>query len=326
MSVLVTGGAGFIGAHMAWALAERGEAFVVVDDLSTGFQAAIPPGATFYQGDVADADLIGGIIQKHGIDCIAHFAAKTVVPESVAQPLLYYGANTVKTHALISTAARHGVANFLFSSTAAIYGEPTDTAPLAEDAQIRPANPYGASKLMSERMLRDTESATEMRCGVLRYFNVAGADPAGRVGQSTKNATHLVKVAVQAALGLRTHIDVFGTDYPTRDGSCVRDYIHVSDLIAAHLLTLDHLRGGASEVLFNCGYGQGFSVLEVIEAVKAVSGKSFDVRYAPRRPGDPAAVVANASRIRDVLGWKPQFDDLQTIIRHALAWEQGLAR
>jgi UDP-glucose 4-epimerase len=321
VSVLITGGAGYIGSHMALALADRGARAVILDDLSTGVRDAIPTAHIFVQGDIADADLVTQLIKDHGIVTVAHFAAKTVVPDSVADPLGYYFANTVKTHALIRAAIGAGVQQVLFSSTAALYGEP-DRALIDEEAPLRPANPYGASKLMSERMLADAARAHGVRTAVLRYFNVAGADPAGRAGQSTPNATHLIKVAVQAALGRRPRMEVYGDDYPTPDGSCVRDFIHVSDLIDAHMLALDHLQSGGESLLCNCGYGRGYSVLEVIEAVRRISGVDFEVRRMPRRPGDSANVVADPTRIKQRLGWTPRYNDLDTIIRHALAWER----
>lgn len=324
MKVLITGGAGYIGSHMALALADRGAPAVILDDLSTGVRDAVPVSHSFVEGDIADADLVTRLIKDHGIVSVAHFAAKTVVPDSVADPLGYYYANTVKTHALIRASVAAGVRQFVFSSTAAIYGE-SDRALIDEDAPIRPANPYGASKLMSERMLMDATRAYDLRVAVLRYFNVSGADPAGRAGQSTPNATHLIKVALQAALGRRPHVDVYGDDYSTPDGSCVRDFIHISDLIDAHMLALDHLQRGGESLFCNCGYGRGYSVLEVIEAVRRVSGKDFEVRRMPRRPGDSANVVADATRIKQRLGWTPRYDDLDTIIRHALDWERRLA-
>ena len=324
MSVLVTGGAGYIGGHMVLALLDAGEEVVVVDDLSTGFRWAVPPGATFVQGDFGDADLVAGLVKAHGVDAIAHFAAKIVVPESVVDPLGYYGNNTAKARALIEAAVRAGVPHFIFSSTAAVYGEPAES-PVREDMVLSPINPYGRSKLMVEWMLADTVKAHDLSAVVLRYFNVAGADPRGRLGQSTPNATHLIKVAVQAALGHRDGMDVYGTDYPTADGSCVRDYIQVSDLIDAHVLALAHLRGGGDSLTCNCGYGQGLSVLEIVEAVKQVSGVDFPVRVAGRRAGDPAALVADGGRIRAALGWQPRFaHDVRAVVAQALDWERRL--
>lgn len=326
MAVLVTGGAGYIGSHMVLALVDAGhEEVVVLDDLSTGYDWVLPPEVRLVVGDVADQALVTETILRHQIDTVAHFAAKIVVPESVADPLGYYLANTVKTRALIETAVRTNVRHFIFSSTAAVYGEP-EIVPVPETLTPNPINPYGRSKLMSEWMLADAAAAHGFTYGVLRYFNVAGADPRGRSGQSMPAATHLIKVATQAALGQRTHLEVFGTDYPTRDGSCLRDYIQVSDLAAAHLTVLDHLRGGGDSLTVNCGYGRGYSVLEVVEVVKRISGRDFEVRLSPRRPGDPAQIIAGADRIRNELGWTPKYDDLDVIVAQALAWEDTLAK
>ena len=325
MAVLVTGGAGYIGSHMVLALLDAGqEEVVVLDDLSTGFAAAVPPGVRLVRGDVADAALVAETIRAHGIDAIAHFAARIVVPDSVADPLGYYLANTVKTRALVETAVREGVGRFIFSSTAAVYGEPASS-PVTEEVRPDPINPYGRSKLMSEWMIRDASKAHGIRHAILRYFNVAGADPHGRAGQSSADATHLIKVATQAALGRRPRLEVYGTDYPTPDGTCLRDYIQVSDLAEAHRLALAHLRAGGADLTLNCGYGRGHSVLEVIEAVKRVSGRDFEVRVSPRRAGDPAALVAGADRIRETLGWSPAHADLDAIVRQALDWEAALA-
>ncbi|MGW9817912.1 UDP-glucose 4-epimerase [Methylorubrum extorquens] len=326
MAVLVTGGAGYIGSHMVLALVDAGhEEVVVLDDLSTGYDWVLPPEVRLVIGDVADQALVTETILRHQIDTVAHFAAKIVVPESVADPLGYYLANTVKTRALIETAVRTNVRHFIFSSTAAVYGEP-EIVPVPETLTPNPINPYGRSKLMSEWMLADAAAAHGFTYGVLRYFNVAGADPRGRSGQSMPAATHLIKVATQAALGQRTHLEVFGTDYPTRDGSCLRDYIQVSDLAAAHLTVLDYLRGGGDSLTVNCGYGRGYSVLEVVEVVKRISGRDFEVRLSPRRPGDPAQIIAGADRIRNELGWTPKYDDLDVIVAQALAWEDTLAK
>lgn len=326
MAVLVTGGAGYIGSHMVLALLDAGhDEVVVLDDLSTGFDWAVPEGVKLVVGDVADQDLVNRTIRENKIDALAHFAAKIVVPESVSDPLGYYLANTVKTRALIEAAVGAGVRHVIFSSTAAVYGEP-EVVPVTETVPLNPINPYGRSKLMSEWMIADAASALGFSYVVLRYFNVAGADPKGRSGQSTPNATHLIKVATQAALGRRERLDVYGTDYPTPDGSCLRDYIQVSDLAEAHRLALDHLRGGGESLVLNCGYGRGYSVLEVVEVVKRVSGKDFPVRISPRRPGDPARIVAGADKIRERLGWVPRYDDLQTIVTQALAWEDHLTK
>jgi UDP-glucose 4-epimerase len=324
MTVLVTGGAGYIGGHMALALADRGESVVVLDNLSTGFDWAVPRQAKLVVGDMGDGELVGRTIRDHGVEAIAHFAAKIVVPESVSDPLGYYLNNTAKSRTLIETAVRSGVKQFIFSSTAAVYGE-TSSEPVSEDTPKNPMSPYGRSKLMTEWMLEDASRAHDLRYVALRYFNVAGADPAGRIGQSTPAATHLIKVAAQAALGHRPRLEVFGTDYPTRDGSCLRDYIQVSDLANAHLSALDHLRSGGGSLTLNCGYGRGYSVLEVIEVMKRVSGVDFPVKLSPRRAGDPAAIVAKADRIRAELGWVPQHDDLDGIVAQALAWERHLA-
>jgi UDP-glucose 4-epimerase len=322
-TVLLTGGAGYIGSHMVLALLDVDEEIVVLDNLSTGFSWALPPEVPLVVGDMGDEALVARTIREHRVDAIAHFAAKIVVPESVADPLGYYLNNTVKSRALIETAVRGGIKHFIFSSTAAVYGEPA-TIPIPEDLPLHPVSPYGRSKLMTEWMLQDAARAHDLHHVILRYFNVAGADPRGRSGQSTTNATHLIKVAAQTALGERPHIEVFGTDYPTPDGSCIRDYIQVSDLAEAHMAALRHLRRGGRSLTLNCGYGSGYSVLEVIEVVKRVSGVDFKVKLSPRRPGDPAAVVAKADRIRAELGWRPRHDDLKAIVSQALSWERAL--
>ena len=323
MTVLVTGGAGYIGGHMVLALLDAGEDVVVLDNLSTGFRWAVPAGAKLVVGDFGDIETLERIFTGHEIDAIAHFAAKIVVPDSVSDPLGYYENNTAKARTLLAAAVRHGVRHFIFSSTAAVYGEPP-VDQVTEDTPQNPINPYGRSKLMVEWMLRDVSAAHDLRHVALRYFNVAGADPQGRLGQSTPNATHLIKIAVQAALGHRNGMDVFGTDYPTRDGSCIRDYIQVSDLIAAHMLALKHLRAGGQSLTCNCGYGRGLSVLEVIDVVKNVSGVDFPVRISGRRAGDPANLIAGAERIRSELGWAPKHDDVEGIVRQALDWERRL--
>jgi UDP-glucose 4-epimerase len=323
MAVLVTGGAGYIGSHMVLALVGACESVVVLDDLSTGFKEAVHPKARFVIGDVADEKLVASLIKEYKIDAVIHFAAKIVVPESVTDPLGYYLANTVKTRALLAAVVAGGVKHFVFSSTAAVYGNPEEN-PVGEDAKLSPMSPYGSSKLISEWMLRDVANAYDFHYVALRYFNVAGADPEGRTGQSTKGATHLIKVACETASGKRNRMSVFGTDYPTPDGTCMRDYIHVSDLVAAHLDALRYLRAGGENLVLNCGYGRGFSVLEVIDTVKRVSGKDFPVEIVGRRPGDPAAIVARAENIRKKLGWQPRYDDLATIVTHALAWEDKL--
>jgi UDP-glucose 4-epimerase len=323
MPILVTGGAGYIGSHMVLELLDAGEKVVVLDDLSTGFASAVPDGATFIRGDAGDPALVLRLIAEHAINAIAHFAAKIVVSESVSDPLGYYLGNTVKSRNLIEAAVRGGVRHMIFSSTAAVYGNPR-TNPVGEDAPLDPPSPYGRSKLMTEWMLEDAGRAHDLRHISLRYFNVAGADPQGRAGQSTARASHLIKAAVQAALGARPHLEVFGTDYPTEDGSCLRDYIQVTDLARAHLAALAHLRDEGESLTLNCGYGSGFSVLEVVEMVKRVSERDFEVRLAPRRPGDPAAIIAKAGRIRAELGWIPRHDDLREIVSQALAWERKL--
>jgi UDP-glucose 4-epimerase len=327
MAILVTGGAGYIGSHMVHALLDAGEKVVVLDRLSTGFRWAVAPAATLVVGDIGDQDLVHRTLVEHQIEAIIHFAGSIVVPESVADPLGYYLNNTVKSRALIESAVKAGVSRFIFSSTAAVYGMAREM-PVRETSDLQPMSPYGASKLMTEIMLADTAVAHAFKYVALRYFNVAGADPLGRTGQSTKGATHLLKVACETALSKRPYMEVYGTDYDTPDGTCLRDYIHVSDLARAHLAALGHLRRGGGSDTFNCGYGRGFSVLEVIDAVRRVSGvnEKLDVRMGPRRPGDPAAIVASSDKIRAALGWKPELDDLPTIVQHALAWERGLAK
>ena len=324
MAVLITGGAGYIGSHMVLALSDLGEKVVVIDNLSTGFAWALPPNVALRGGDMGDSAFVAGVIEEFGVTEIAHFAAKIVVPESVSNPLLYYGNNTARSRALIETAIRGGVKRFIFSSTAAVYGD-VSSEPVGEDIPVAPVSPYGRSKLMTEWMLEDAARAHDFRFIALRYFNVAGADPQGRSGQSAPNATHLIKVAVQAALGQRPHLDIFGTDYPTRDGSCIRDYIHVTDLASAHVEALGYLRRGGDSMIMNCGYGQGYSVLEVVDVVRKVTGSNFKVNLMPRRPGDPASIVAKSDKIRAVLGWKPQHDNLEDIVRQAYAWERHLA-
>jgi UDP-glucose 4-epimerase len=325
MTVLVTGGAGYIGSHMVYELADAGERVVVLDNLSTGFDWAVAKGVPLVVGETGDQALVARIIHEHGVDAIIHFAASIVVPDSVRDPLGYYRNNTMNSRALIECAVKGGVRHFIFSSTAAVYGNPTEI-PVQEDSATLPISPYGWSKLMTEIMLRDAGSAYGLQHVILRYFNVAGADPQGRTGQSTKAATHLIKVAVETALGLRPKLDVFGKDYPTPDGTCIRDYIHVSDLVQAHADALRYLRSGAPPLTLNCGYGHGFSVLDVIEAVKRVSGVDFKVDMAPRRPGDPAQIVAQSERVRSKLGWRPRHDDLSTIVRDALNWERELMK
>jgi UDP-glucose 4-epimerase len=325
MTVLVTGGAGYIGSHMVHALVEARESVVVIDNLSTGFSNFLPEGVPFFIGDAGDENLVEGVITQHGVECIIHFAGSVVVPDSMRDPLGYYRNNTMTTRSLLNAAVKGGIKRFIFSSTAAVYGNP-DQVPVPENAPTRPMSPYGSSKLMTEIMLHDTASAHDMDYVVLRYFNVAGADPFGRVGLATVGATHLLKIAVEAATGQRAKVDVFGTDYPTRDGSCIRDFIHVSDLAQAHRAALSYLRGGGSSVTLNCGYGRGYSVLETLEAVRRVASSHFAVQYAPRRRGDIMTMVADTSRIRSTLDWKPRYDDLDTIAAHALIWEEKLFR
>lgn len=323
--VLVTGGAGYIGSHVLHALTDAGIPSVTIDNLSTGRRTAVPAAVPLVEGDIGSADLLEGVIREHNVDAVMHFAGSIVVPESVEKPTAYYRNNTVNSLTLIDTCVRLGIDKFVFSSTAAVYGAP-DSVPITEDAPTVPINPYGASKLMTERMLLDTGAAHGLRSVILRYFNVAGADAAGRTGQATPVATHLIKVACQALLGRRPPMSIFGTDYDTPDGTCVRDYIHVSDLAEAHVLALLHLRRGGESLILNCGYGRGSSVHEVIRALEAVSGETVPATLAPRRPGDPPQLVAAADRIRERLGWVPKHEGLDEIVRSALAWERSLER
>lgn len=322
MSILITGGAGYIGSHMVWALADAGQPVVVVDNLTTGFDWALPPDVPLIRGNCGDAALLDRLLPEYGVSAVIHFAGSAVVPESMADPLGYYLNNTVNAQALLAACVRHGVRDFVFSSTAAVYGDPA-VMPVTEETPLNPLSPYGWSKRMVEQMLADTHRAHGLRYVALRYFNVAGADPQGRTGQSTLAATHLIKVACQAALGLRPGLMIFGTDYPTPDGTGVRDYIHVSDLVAAHQLALEHLAKGGDSGPLNCGYGRGFSVREVIETVQQVSGRVVPVTEAPRRAGDIVTMVAAADRIR-ALGWQPRHAALSTIVAHALEWEARL--
>ena len=323
MNVLVTGGAGYVGGHMTLGLLDAGHRPVVIDNLSTGFAWAVPEVVPLIVGDFGDSDLVARVLREHEIEAIAHFAARIVVPDSVRDPLGYYLNNTAKARNLIETAIAGGVRQFIFSSTAAVYGE-TSSEPVSEDTPLDPISPYGRSKLMVEWMLQDASRAHDFRYVALRYFNVAGADPQGRLGQSTPQATHLIKRAVQTALGAYPHLDVYGLDYPTRDGTCIRDYIQVTDLIDAHLAALSYLQSGGSSLVCNCGYGRGSTVKEVIEVVKSVSGVDFRVNEVGRRAGDPASIVARADRVRDVLGWRPQRDNLDEIVKQALDWERRL--
>jgi len=323
-TILVTGGAGYIGSHVARQLGERGEQLVTLDNLSSGFRSAVLHGE-FVQGDTGDAALLRRLLAAHGIDTVMHFAAHIVVPESVADPLKYYRNNTANTRTLLECCVAAGVRNFVFSSTAAVYGIP-EGGIASEDTPTLPINPYGWSKLMSERMLADVAAVHPMRFVALRYFNVAGADPGGRIGQSTPAATHLIKVACEHVTGKRQHVEIFGTDYETPDGTGVRDYIHVEDLAAAHLKALDYLRGGGTSTTLNCGYGEGFSVRQVLDQVAQVAEKKLRIIESPRRAGDPAQLVARAERIREQLGWEPRHQDLAGIARSAYAWEQRLLR
>jgi UDP-glucose 4-epimerase len=323
-TLLVTGGAGYIGSHVLQQLRERGEKVVVVDNLSRGFRQAVL-GAPLVVAEVGDRQAMLEVMRTHGVDTVLHFAANTIVPESVREPLRYYGNNTCATRSLLECCIASGVRHFVFSSTAAVYG--TLAGGYAEESTpTAPINPYGTSKLMSEWMLRDTAAASGLRYVTLRYFNVAGSDPAGRIGQSTPRATLLVKVACEAVVGKRSHVSIFGTDYPTPDGTGVRDYIHVEDLARAHLDALDYLRRDGRAVVLNCGYGHGYSVREVLASVERVAGKRLDIREEPRREGDPAVLVARAERIRQTLGWQPGLDDLDAIVRSSLAWEEKLQR
>jgi UDP-glucose 4-epimerase len=324
MTILVTGGAGYIGSHTVHELTDQGEKVVVLDNLSTGFRFALPKSVPLVVGEAADQALVTNLVERHKVDSIIHFAGSIVVPESVADPLGYYLNNTVTSRALIEAAVKSGVKNFVFSSTAAVYGD-QDHSPVSEDARKEPLSPYGSSKLMTEVMLRDVSRAHDLRHVILRYFNVAGGDPKLRTGQSTPAATHLIKLASQAAIGLRPALSVFGTDYPTPDGTCIRDYIHVTDLARAHSSAIRHLRAGGHSDTFNCGYGRGSSVLEVLEAIRRVSGLSIEVNLTGRRPGDAASLVADVTRIRATLDWEPEYDNLDTIVTHALAWEIRLA-
>ncbi len=322
--ILVTGGAGYIGSHAVKLLGERGESVVVLDDLSTGNAEAVLHGELVV-GKTGDMDLVSKVIADHGIDTVMHFAAHTIVPESVENPLKYYANNTCSTRNLLQVCQDQKIKNFIFSSTAATYGEPDHSAgPCSEDQPTAPINAYGTSKLMSEAMLRDLSAATDLKHVVLRYFNVAGSDPDGRIGQSTPKATLLIKVAAEVALGKREQLYVFGTDYPTDDGTGVRDYIHVSDLGSAHLAALDYLRDGGESTLLNCGYGHGFSVRQVIDAIERAHGEPIKVIEQPRRAGDPASLIAAVGKIHRTLDWTPQYDNLDTIVETSLAWERTL--
>jgi UDP-glucose 4-epimerase len=321
-AILVTGGAGYIGSHVVRQLGEAGERVVVIDNLGKGFRQAVTAGELVV-GDAGDYALVSRLMSSHRIDTVMHFAAHTIVPESVALPLKYYGNNTCSTRSLLQACIENGVKNFVFSSTAAVYGMPEDGY-AGEDSSTRPINAYGTSKLMSEWMLRDVAAVNPLRYVALRYFNVAGSDPGGRIGQATPGATLLTKVACEAMVGKRPHVSVFGTDYATPDGTGVRDYLHVEDLASAHLRALDYLRAAGLSVTLNVGYGHGYSVREVLRMVESVAGKPLVVREEARRAGDPAYLVARADRIRAELGWQPRYDDLKAIVSSSLAWEHTL--
>ncbi|MDP9195869.1 MAG: UDP-glucose 4-epimerase GalE [Pseudomonadota bacterium] len=321
--ILVTGGAGYIGSHVVLALREAGFAPVVLDDFSTGYRQAVPADVEAVAGDVGDMALVVSLLKSRGIRSVIHMAASTVVLESVADPLKYYRNNTAGTLALAMACREARVRHFVFSSTAAVYGN-AEGAAVTEDTLLRPVNPYGASKAMAERILRDMSAAYGLETIILRYFNVAGADPQSRAGQNTLRATHLVKVACEAVLGKRPLVEIFGTDWPTPDGTAIRDYIHVTDLARAHVLALRHLMDGKPEDILNCGIGHGYSVREVLEAVGRAAGKPVPCHEGPRRPGDPASVVADAGKICRVLGWSPDYSDLDVIVKTALAWERKL--
>ncbi len=324
MTVLVTGGAGYIGSHMVLALCDSQQDVVVLDNMSTGVRANIDTRARFVEGDIADQSLVARILKKHEVDAVVHFAGSIIVPESVTDPLAYYSNNTAKTRDLLEACVKANLRNFIFSSTAAVYGIPQEN-PVFEEAPLAPISPYGTSKLMTEWMLRDASFAHDFRYVALRYFNVAGADPLGRSGQSTPKATHLIKVACEVATDQRSFMEVFGRDYDTPDGTCIRDYIHVVDLIDAHIRALSYLRKGGASVQLNCGYGQGYSVLDVISAVERAHGQGFDVRDTDRRAGDPPALIAGADKIKTMLGWQPKHADLDQIVGHAFKWEQKIA-
>ena len=323
MAILITGGAGYIGSHMVYAALERGDEAVVLDNLSTGVRAHVAEKAIFHQGHCGDQAVLRRLFSYYRITAVVHFAGSIVVPESVEKPLAYYQNNTAASRNLIEACVESGVKNFIFSSTAAVYGMP-ETNPVTEEMHLSPINPYGRSKLMTEWMLEDASRAHDFRYVALRYFNVAGGDPKGRTGQSTPRATHLIKRACQVALGRLPHLDIFGTDFPTKDGTGVRDYIHVSDLVAAHALALDHLEKGGQSLTLNCGYGHGFSVREVVDTVSKVAGHKIPTKEAPRRAGDSAELVADSTKLKRRFSWKPMHDDLEEIVSTALAWERRL--
>lgn len=322
--ILVTGGAGYIGSHVVKLLGEGNEDVVILDNLSKGFRDAVLYGE-LVTGNTGDKQLVSRVMQEYNVDTVMHFAAHTVVPESVSDPLKYYDNNTCSTRNLLECCQHNKIKHFVFSSTAAVYGIPEDKV-VKEDTPLSPINPYGTSKLMSEWMLRDLASASHLEYVALRYFNVAGSDPEGKIGQSTPEATLLTKVACETAVGKRKAVSIFGTDYPTPDGTGVRDYIHVMDLADAHIKALEFLRNGGTSTTLNCGYGHGYSVREMLETVKRVSGMDINIIEEPRRPGDPASLIAEASKIRELFKWQPQYDDLDTIVATALEWERKLAR
>lgn len=322
--ILVTGGAGYIGSHTLLKLLERGERVIALDNLYTGFRQAVRD-APLVIGDVGDQALVGRLIREHDIDTVIHFAAHTIVPESVREPLKYYGNNTCATRNLLSACMQHGVRRLIFSSTAAVYGIP-EGGVCTEEMPLSPVNPYGTSKLMSEWLLRDLSTVSDFRYVSLRYFNVAGSDPHGRIGQATAKATLLIKVAAEVVVGKRAHVSIFGTDYDTPDGTGVRDYVHVDDLARAHIDALDYLRRGGGSAICNCGYGHGYSVREVLDSVQRVAGSQLPIREEPRREGDPPILIARADRIQALLGWRPQLDQLDTIVEHSLRWEEKLRR
>ncbi len=323
MSILVTGGAGYIGSHAVWRLLDQGEQVVVLDNLSTGNRALVAPAAKFVQGDMGDPGLVSDLLARENVDAVMHFAGSIVVPDSVANPLAYYENNTSKTRTLLEACVKAKIRAFIFSSTAAVYGAPTIKS-VNEKTPLHPINPYGRSKLMVEWMLEDVGRAHGLPFIALRYFNVAGADIKGRSGQATPRATHLIKVACEVATGKRNGMEIFGTDYPTRDGTCIRDYIHVSDLIEAHVQGLNALRAGKPSGVFNCGYGRGYTVLEVVHAVESAAGHTIQTKLVGRRPGDPPILIAQADAIRSQLGWHPQHEDLGLIVKTALDWERRM--